>query len=174
MWKGITVSKGRGLWLLRGMRVTSSCGTAPKAALCPIAHEKGLFFHCRSCAFGVPCDRPKLSLQTPPKHILGKAPGFPFFECLLEISPSPSSALRASALCLTALKFWDGAFRAWNFGTTLQASCSVDLTHLEEDPFRSLRYVCRVAHLVSYADSVTVSTSGFAHKEEEKHCKSTD
>lgn len=58
-------------------------------------------------------------LQMPPKHIIGKAMGFLFFGYLLEISPSPSSILRASGMYLMALKFWDGAFKAWKCGTIL-------------------------------------------------------
>lgn len=65
-WKGIMISKGRQLWLWRGMRVTSSCSTSPKPALCPMTHEKGLFFHCSCCAFGIPYARPKCSCRCHP------------------------------------------------------------------------------------------------------------
>lgn len=70
-------------------------------------------------------------LQMPPKHIVGKAMGFPFFGHLLEISPSPSSDLRASGMCLMVLKFWDGDLRAWDSGTIIHASWSVDLKYLD-------------------------------------------
>lgn len=132
----------------------------------PYDSWKGAVFSLQMLCFWGALWLTQTRLQAPPKHILGKAMGLPFFGCLLEISPFPFSILRASGMCLMALKFWDGAFRAWKFGTTLQASWSVDLTYLEEDPFRSLCYVCRVAHLVSYANGITVSTSGIAHKEE--------
>lgn len=122
--------------------------------------KKGWFFIADAEFLGCP-RKIQTQQQTPPKDILSKAMEFPFFVCLPEISPAPSSALRASGMCLMALKFGDGALRAWKFGRNLQAFWSVDL---EEDLFRSLCSFCRVAHLVSHAN--VISSSGIAHREE--------
>lgn len=159
------MSKGRQLWLLRSIMHYGSPALAsylPNQLCVPCLMKKGCFFIADAEFLGCP-RKIQTQQQTPPKDILSKAMEFPFFVCLLEISLASLSALRASGMCLTALKFWDGALRVWKFGRNLQASWSVNL---EEDPFRSLCYVCRVAHLVTHANVITVSASGIAHREE--------